>query len=83
MQRMDVPAAQPNTWEDILHRASPSSKLLLLNDLGEPDGERNSFFARRGHRAIGVVYHPQREAGNYVPTVLPRRYDAFLYLDRN
>jgi len=38
---------------------------------------------RRGHRAIGVVYHPEYEHyGNYVPTVLPRRYDAFLYLDR-
>jgi erythromycin esterase-like protein len=36
----------------------------------------------RGHRAIGVVYHPAYEQyGNYVPTVLPRRYDAFLYLD--
>jgi hypothetical protein len=30
-----------------------------------------------------VVYHPDYEyLGNYVPTVLPRRYDAFLYLDR-
>jgi hypothetical protein len=28
------------------------------------------------------VYRPQYEhLGNYVPTVLPRRYDAFLYLD--
>ena len=36
----------------------------------------------RGHRAIGVVYRPESEhLGNYVPTVLPRRYDAFLYLD--
>ena len=36
----------------------------------------------RGHRAIGVVYHPEYEHyGNYVPTVLPKRYDAFLYLD--
>ena len=36
----------------------------------------------RGHRAIGVVYHPEYERyGNYVPTVLPRRYDAFLFLD--
>ena len=24
---------------------------------------------------------PEREAGNYAPTVLPRRYDAFVYLD--
>ena len=35
------------------------------------------------HRAIGVVYHPHYEQhGNYVPTVLPLRYDAFLYLDQ-
>ena len=38
----------------------------------------------RGHRAIGVVYRPQYERnGNYVPTVLPRRYDAFLYIDQS
>jgi len=36
---------------------------------------------RRGHRAVGAVYHPEAEIGNYVPTVLPRRDDAFLYLD--
>ena len=35
-----------------------------------------------GHRAVGVVYDPQREQyGNYVPTILPLRYDAFIYLD--
>ncbi len=29
-----------------------------------------------------MVYDPGRERyGNYVPTVLPRRYDAFIYLD--
>jgi erythromycin esterase-like protein len=34
------------------------------------------------HRAIGVVYHPEREKhGNYVPTILGSRYDAFIYLD--
>lgn len=32
--------------------------------------------------AIGVVYHPERERrGNWVPTVLGRRYDAFLSFD--
>ena len=39
------------------------------------------FREERGHRAIGVVYHPDLEhLGNYVPTVLSRRYDAFIYL---
>jgi erythromycin esterase len=36
----------------------------------------------RGQRAIGVVYRPQLERyGNYVPTVLARRYDALLFVD--
>ena len=34
------------------------------------------------HRAIGVVYHPAFERlGNYVPSIIPKRYDAFIFLD--
>ena len=36
------------------------------------------------HRAVGVVYRPQAERwGNYVPTVLGRRYDAFCWFDQS
>lgn len=36
-----------------------------------------------GHRTIGMVYRPQFEQlGNYVPALIPERYDAFLFLDR-
>ena len=36
------------------------------------------------HRAIGVVYHPDRERwGNYVPTVLGERYDAVCWFDES
>jgi hypothetical protein len=38
--------------------------------------------ARERQAEQGVVYNPEYEAfGNYVPTVLPHRYDAFLYID--
>jgi len=78
MERMRVPPGRPGSWEDVLHQAGPEDKLLLLDALS---GER-SFFEERGHRAIGVVYRPEHEQyGNYVPTVLPARYDAFLYID--
>jgi erythromycin esterase len=78
MQRMRVPPAKEGSWEDVLHRAGEEDKLLLFSGLGEEEG----FFEAREHRAIGVVYDLARESyGNYVPTVLPRRYDAFLYLD--
>ena len=78
MQRMPVPPARVGSWEDVLHRAGETDRLLVSTDLEEDVG----FFEPREHRAVGVVYDPDRERyGNYVPTVLPRRYDAFLYLD--
>jgi hypothetical protein len=77
MERMPVPEAQEGSWEDLLHRASGRDKLLLLAGADEPVAMQDW----RGHRAIGVVYRPEYERGNYVPTVLPRRYDSLLYLD--
>jgi erythromycin esterase len=78
MEQMPVPPAREGSWEHILHRAGADNKLLLLAD-ADPARE---WLEPRGHRAIGVVYQPEYEHyGNYVPTVLPRRYDAFLYLD--
>ncbi len=79
MERMPVPAAREGTHEDALHTAGEEDKLLVFADAG---GDLGPFLDPRGHRAIGVVYDPNRERyGNYVPTVLPLRYDAFLYID--
>jgi erythromycin esterase len=78
MERMPFPPAREGSWEDVLHRAGASDKLLILSDGSVP----RSLLEARGHRAIGVVYDPAFEAfSNYVPTLLPRRYDAFLFLD--
>jgi erythromycin esterase len=78
METMRVPPARAGSWEDLLHRASGNDCLMVFDEvLGHEE-----MFDERGHRAIGVVYRPQYEQyGNYVPTVLPRRYDAFLFLD--
>jgi erythromycin esterase-like protein len=77
MERMEVPEAQTGSWEDVFHRTRVEAQCLLL-DPGMPEVMR----APRGHRAIGVVYDPGRESGNYVPTVLPERYDAFIHVDQ-
>jgi len=75
-EEMAVPPGREGSWEHVLHEACGGDRLLLFDRTG---GE---LAAWRGHRAIGVVYRPGREHyGNYVPTVLPQRYDAFLYLD--
>jgi erythromycin esterase-like protein len=79
MEVMEVPEARPASWEAALHDLDAADRLLLF----QPPGEGSTELAvPRGHRAIGVVYHPEAEYGNYVPTVLPLRYDAFLYLDQ-
>jgi erythromycin esterase len=79
MERMPVPPAREGSWEDILHRTGEENRLLVFAEAGKEDG----LLEPRAHRAIGVVYQPAYERfGNYVPTVLPRRYDAFLYLDK-
>lgn len=79
MQRLPVPPAREGSWEEVLHRAGAADRLLLTEELEDAHGAG----VARGHRAIGVVYDPEHERwGNYVPTLLPLRYDAMLYLDR-
>lgn len=79
MKHMLVPDGRKGSWEYLLHKAGNNDKLLLMDDF------RNTFIneKRIDHRAIGVVYRPEHERyGNYVPTVLAARYDAFIYLDK-
>lgn len=76
-EEMTVPPATPNTWEDLLHRSGAFNKFLLFHS------ENFALFDRWvGHRAIGVVYNPEFEAyGNYVPSKISQRYDAFMFID--
>src|SRR6266545_3944975 len=77
MEKMEVPEGRVGSWEDILHQTG-SDQLLIFDQ----DRLSDEFQKVRGHRAIGEVYHPEFESrGNYVPTVLPKRYDAFMYID--
>jgi len=78
MQRMPVPEARRGSLEALLHDEVGRDALVVV-----PRGERPDWLDRRlDHRAIGVVYRPERERwGNYVPTVLGERYDAFLHLE--
>jgi len=77
MQVMEMPEARPDSIEDILHRQSPENRYLLSS---ESDGLPTD---RTRQRAIGVVYDPGNERfGNYVPSILPLRYDALIYLDQ-
>jgi erythromycin esterase len=79
MRKIKVPQATEGSWEHALHIASNGqNRLLLMNTIREEQCLSDYI----PHRAIGVVYNPEHERyGNYVPTILPKRYDAFIYID--
>jgi erythromycin esterase len=80
MERMRLPAARPGSFEEAMHDAAVGDALLIFN--GSDDGGVPGLDEPIGHRAVGVVYDPDHERwGNYVPTIIPRRYDAFLYIE--
>lgn len=77
MQEMEVPPAVKNSAEYMMHDESPEDRIILLRN------KKDRFNDYIGHRAIGVVYHPEYEQGNYVPTLLSSRYDAMIYIDKS
>ncbi|WP_406831341.1 erythromycin esterase family protein [Pedococcus sp. KACC 23699] len=74
---LPLPAARPGSHEDLLHRALGRDALLVFGD----DRTGPWLGCTAGQRAVGVVYDPRREAGNYVPTVMGARYDALVWLE--
>lgn len=79
MQTMRVPEAMAGSWEYYLHYSGAQNKLLFMQDLKDEPSLNRPL----GHRAIGVVYRPHHERfGNFVPSVIPQRYDAFIYLEK-
>ena len=78
MQTINVPEARQGSWEWLLHEAGVKNNVLIMDDFMDDLFMENHI----NHRAIGVVYNPVYEQfGNYVPSILPMRYDAFIYLD--
>jgi erythromycin esterase len=74
---MDLPEAREGSIEAVLHNESTHDRYYLLK---EP--QNNFFNTSVRHRAVGVVYRPAYDRiSNYVPSVLKKRYDCFVYLD--
>ena len=75
VETMTVPPAQAGSIEDIFNRLDLERAMIIFGD-DVPDALQSHL----GHRAKGVVYNPEADRRNYVPTVLPRRYDAFIFI---
>ncbi len=74
---MEIPDPVEGSYE-YLFQQEEGDRLVLL--FGPEDRRESPLLEPRGHRAIGVVYQPEREhLGNFVPSILPHRYDAFIF----
>lgn len=96
MERMNVPAVE-GSWGSIIHQqindnsnrlfifknnVTPIDRLVTKNTKKENSRARIETKTRPGQRAIGVVYNPEYERyGNYVPSIIDRRYDMYLHID--
>jgi erythromycin esterase-like protein len=78
MKKTSVPPAREDSAEALLHQQYNENRLLIFDQEQE-----STFDGTMPHRAIGVVYEPAHEKhGNYVPIIMNRRYDAFMYIDQ-
>jgi erythromycin esterase len=91
MEEMKVPPAMDGSWDNIIHNiqnesvdaSDTNNKLIVFSHYSNNiNNNKINNSEWKGQRAIGVVYNPQYEKyGNYVPTNLSSRYDAFLFID--
>jgi erythromycin esterase len=97
MEKMNVPPAIEGSWDNLIHkRTNGTNSIIMFRGESDQRNKAEEVFAldskerikdnnikgKKGQRAIGVVYNPEYEKyGNYVPTILTKRYDAFLYID--
>ncbi|MFU8779827.1 MAG: erythromycin esterase family protein [Kiritimatiellia bacterium] len=73
---MQIPSGGSGSLEAAMRVLSMPQVMFLLDDASADP----VLLQMVGHRAIGVIYHPEREfPGNYVPTRFGQRYDAFLF----
>jgi len=85
IEKMPVPPSIHNSYDNLFHSycVDLKSPICSINfkELDDKDPLKKEFLKTKGQRAIGVVYHPSYERGNYVPTVIAKRYDYFIFID--
>jgi len=77
-QVMNVPAAPADSFEAALKNIGQGDLLLQFPP---PDQRPEALSRVIGHRAIGVVYNPEMDLRQYVPTIPARRYNAMIYIE--
>ncbi|HMC86427.1 MAG TPA: erythromycin esterase family protein [Chitinophagaceae bacterium] len=76
-KKTQIAFADDSTWEQKMHQLNPVNKIIICTELKD-----NPIMLRwMYHMGIGVIYHPLDRTGIYSLSVIPNRYDAFLFFD--
>ncbi len=74
LEFMEIPSARDGSYGRFFAEQGLPDSLFIFDD-------DSDYFGIKNHRAIGVVYDPSSESGNYVSTDLASRYDAVIFLN--
>ncbi len=75
MEEMKIPKAISKSIESELNKVGPESLYVIFDK--EDRKEKN--LKVMGNRAVGVVYNPEQDRRQFVPTLAPMRYDALVF----
>ncbi|MDY0199970.1 MAG: erythromycin esterase family protein [Tenuifilaceae bacterium] len=75
MKKMTIPPAITNSIEHKLNQIDQENFYLIFDDAARKEENLNVM----GNRAVGVVYNPKNDKYQFVPTIVPLRYDALFF----
>lgn len=75
MQEMKIPKAISKSLESKLNKIGPESLYIIF----DKEDRKEENLKVMGNRAVGVVYNPDRDRRQFVPTLVPLRYDALVF----
>jgi len=78
MKEMTIPPAISNSIEYKLNQIDQESFYMIFDK--EDRKEKN--LKVMGNRAVGVVYNPRGDKMQFVPTIVPLRYDALFFFKK-
>ena len=78
MEEMKIPKAISKSVESKLNDIGPEALYIIFD---KKDREERNLKVM-GNRAVGVVYDPDRDRRQFVPTLVPLRYDAIIFFKK-
>ena len=78
MKEMTIPPAVSNSIEYKLNEVDQESFYLIF----DKEDRLDKNLSVMGNRAVGVVYNPKKDNRQFVPTIVPLRYDALFFFKK-